>query len=244
MSSLLVRRHGKTVVPVNFRDHLGQFEENPDCDDEGNCLDPCIIASVVSIFDPSPGCGPIGVGGPPDEGPPESPDCLAGFAGYQVDFVIAHYTDSVALGKEAGIPSTWILGWSAEESGWGGATSTPIIDRNPNNYFSWTGKGDAPCPEGASTAFGCFTSYSAAATTALFSANNYFKYKRYPRHVGVTAGAILLSEYKSGSSAAKAFDALSATGYAKDPKYGAKVSNTVSTVTLIQNCLGALGRLP
>lgn len=234
--------------PVNHRDRSGLMRDDDGyCPAEfGTCTDDPgpgpDYGCYVSDWDPTPRPACESTTSKPDPAPPQQ-DCRSDYAGYQVTFVMSHYVDSVTLGTQAGIPSTWVLGWSAEESGWGGVTANAAIMRHPNNYFSWHGTGDVSCPPGVSTILGCFSSYYAAGRTALFSMNNYFNYKGYPQHQGVTAGMILLDQYGSGANPAQAFQALRNAGYAADQRYGARVAADVLTVRSIEDCLTSLGKL-
>jgi len=186
------------------------------------------------------GSGPVGSGNDDEDQKPQS-NCLSNFSTAQVNFVTAHYADSVSLGSQAGIPSTWVLGWSAQESGWG---VQGAILRNPNNFFSWHGKGDARCPKGAIKVEGCFTSYYAAGSTALFSINNYFHYHGLPVHAGVSAGSILLNQYQSGASASQAFQTLANSGYVTNAGYGVSVSTDIGVSQQVEDCLSSLSMLP
>jgi hypothetical protein len=180
-----------------------------------------------------------------DDSSDEEPatNCLSVFPGYEVSFVTAHYNDSVTLGNKAGLPSTWILGWSAQESGWGGATSKDaLINKNPNNYFSWHGQGNVKCPPGANKNAGCFSSYLAAGNTALFSTQNYFDYGGKKPHTGTTAASILASMLSKGPTAA--FDALQRAGYTPSKGYGKSVASDIGIVQNIEDCLSSQNGLP
>ena len=88
---------------------------------------------------PSPECA----GYQPIALPPE-PDCTSSYTTAQLAFVTATYRASGALEGGTGVRSDWILGWAAEESGWGVTGITPT----QGNYFGWHGSGDILCPNG------------------------------------------------------------------------------------------------
>ena len=176
-----------------------------------------------------------------DEGADEEedpPSCLAGFASFMVSFVTTNYAASVTLATEAGIPQDWILAWSADESSFG----TSSIAKKSGNYFGWHGPGNIKCPTGTNTKTGCFSSFLASGTTALFSEHTWFNYNGNPHS---SAGQILLNQYQNNASAATAFQALSKAGYNSNPNYGAQVAGSyfLGNVDGIENCLSSLGQL-
>jgi RHS repeat-associated protein len=184
---------------------------------------------------------PIAIGGGGGGGggsPPPKPkhDCLDDLPAFEVGFVTSHYADSVELGTQAGIPQDWVLGWSAEESYWG----TEGVVTGSNNYFGWHGRGDVPCPPGANKITGCFSSFYASGETALFSKQNWFRYKG---KVHVPSADILSDQYKNRASATQAFQTLSNAGYNSDSSYGSKVANDVAEVDRVERCLRSKGML-
>jgi hypothetical protein len=68
--------------------------------------------------------------------------------------------------------SEWILGWAALEIGFNHDTASKVN----TNFFSWAGKGNAVCPNGADPKLGCFASpgFFNSGSSALFSTANYF----------------------------------------------------------------------
>jgi hypothetical protein len=171
-----------------------------------------------------------------DEDP--APDCLSSFSAKDVSFVTTNYASAVSLQNSSGVPQDWILGWSANESNWG---VSPIATKS-GNYFGWHGGGNIPCPNGTNKAVGCFSSYLASGTTALFSIKNWFHYNG---KVHVSSASILTSQISNGAGAAQAFQALADAGYDGNPNYGATIAgpNWLGTVDGIEDCLKSLGKL-
>ena len=172
---------------------------------------------------------------------PEDQDCEKQLSPYEVDFVKQHYDDSVSLGSLANIPDTWVLGWAAEESDYGGHSKTAAIRRNPNNYFSWHGAGDAKCPPGANHSLGCFSSFYSAGAITLFSTFDNFHYGDLTAHV--QTAFILADQFGNGALPAQAFSALEQAGYNSDSNYGNKVSDHIDVVASIEKCLKSKGEL-
>ena len=151
-----------------------------------------------------------------------------------VNFVTAPYADAVTLGKQSGVAQDWILAWSADESGYGVSS----IAKKSGNYFGWHGPGDIKCPRGTNKIAGCFSSYYASGSTALFSTKNWFHYNgKY--HV---SAASILIQY---TNAAQAFQALSNAGYNNNPNYGSEVAGSyfLGNIDGIENYLRSLGKL-
>ncbi len=172
-------------------------------------------------------------------------DCTNGLRPEWVDFVEAHYSDAVRLSNGSGVPVEWILGWAAEESGYGQGR----FARLQNNYFSWRGNGDIVCPESAQgNPFGCYSSFLASGIDALFSRENYLRYltcniPAVNQRGCVTVAEILKDQIFKGASVQGAFQAVRDAGYASNPNYGASVRRKVNDVTLTINCLKSQGRL-
>jgi len=177
---------------------------------------------------------PVPVTSGPTSAP--TPDCLTGFATFMVNFVLAHYTDSVALGSQAGIPQDWILAWAADESGYGQST----IAKN-GNYFGWHGSGNVRCP-GITGCFNGTDPFLASGNTALFSTKQWF---RYNGKVHVTAATILSDQYSNGATAAGAFSALQQAGYNGNVNYGSDIQGQyfLGNIDGIENCLRSKGQL-
>jgi hypothetical protein len=155
-----------------------------------------------------------------------------------VKFVVAHYTDSVTLGKQAGIPQDWVLAWSADEGGYG---QSQIASNG--NFFGWHGAGNSHknCPG----VTGCFTGpdpFLASGTTALFSTRNWF---HYDGQWHVTAASILADQYNNGATAAGAFSALQQAGYNNNLNYGTDTQSQyfLGNIDGIENCLRSKGKI-
>ena len=196
----------------------------------------CYGSGLDFLGMPDPGC-PVGGSddGGDDGGDSDAePDCTSGYAGFMINFVTAHYADAVALSGKSGVAQDWLLAWSADESSYG----TSSIAKKSGNCFGWHGKGDITCPSGTNKITGCFSSYYASGSTALFSTKNWFHYNgQY--HV---SAASILTQY---TNAAKAFQALSNAGYNSNPNYGSQVAGDyfLGNVDGIENCLRSLGKL-
>jgi len=171
----------------------------------------------------------------------QSDDCERSFQRSHVRFVEAHYADSKRLGTAAALPDTWILGWSAEESGWGSGRTA----QQNTNYFSWAGPGNVRCDarSNPNRNFGCFTSYLDSGIAALFSYDNFFKYQGCTTHGCTNSAYILWHEFQGGASAVQAFQSLADAGYITESNYGIKVGTSINEVGAIEDCLRSKGRL-
>jgi hypothetical protein len=199
----------------------------------------CYGSELDFLGQPDPGC-PAGNGGGGNDAP--EPDCASAYTAAQLNFVTADYGASAQLASSTGVPSDWILGWGAQESGWGVTGITPT----QGNYYGWHGAGNIKCPNGMNLQnnAGCFSSFYQSASTALTSTNNWFHYtfpgqKTASWHV--SSASILASQIKSGASAGQAFQALANSGYKNDSSYGTTVAGLIITVDAIENCLRSKG---
>jgi RHS repeat-associated protein len=246
--------------PINFVDPHGLYESSADGGlppdfGVGTTLSSICLAQVQSEYQaylaemglmeaPSPfggsgygaaqnACMQL-VGYAPAPPPPPPPDCQDGLPRSEITFVENNYTAANSLGNLADIPGLWILGWASFESGWGLNTAA----RFNNNYFSWRGRGNTPCPRKAQRGFGCFTEpgFFNSGAVALFSTNNYFQYNQ---QIGVAAATILSDQYDSGASAAQAFGVLAQAGYdrADGATYGGRVATRIGEVLRVEICL-------
>jgi RHS repeat-associated protein len=217
---------------------------------------------IVSVRTPFPFCwggteddpvftcfgdGGGGTGGdqPTQPAKPSSPCNPTGNAAIQqrIQFITSNYAAANEISSGTGslfavaIPTDWILGWSALESGWGSTAYTS--GQSPQftgQYFGWGGKGNMQCPPGAGN-FGCFSSFGVAADVALFSTYNYFQ---YGGQTGIPESEVLESALAEGLSATTAFNNVADTGYVQPNQranYGAGVNTRIGQVDALIDCM-------
>ena len=190
-----------------------------------------------------PGFGGLGGGGGAGGVNSQFPDCNpSGNPKEEADlsFVRANYKWAALLGALYGIPTDWILGWSASESGYG---TSPIAQKNGNFFNESLPSGSAtggwtnavPCGAGTSAGWACFPDFAASAVGALNS-----KY-----------ASMLSSAYASNPSVNPATLFQQVADYGYDPKgsptnpgYGNRVQQTIQGVDTRVDCLSLWGYLP
>ncbi len=207
--------------PVNRFDRSGTEDwcTDEECDDDPCDEDPTII-----------GCTESGGGGgaPPKKNKkpkPSKPTCNNDSP--QSQFVAANYSAASSLSAEFNVPTDWILGWAASETGYG--SSGPAL--NNGNYYNQTTNnwsGAITCGGGTVSGYACFASFLASATSVLES-----KY-----------GAAIQADLAANPtmSAASIFQQIANLGF--DPKgsttnagYGGRVSNVIQGVDDRIKCL-------
>ena len=132
------------------------------------------------------------------------------YTGEQASFISANLPYAIAASGQTGLPVDYILGQSANETGWG----TSNIAQTLNNFFGITNGG---VQNG-------YASYSSPA--ASFSAFGNLINSQYD------------TSAMSGASAYDIASGLQSQGYAQDPNYAAKVSGTTSIVDQVLQSMG------
>ena len=104
--------------PVNFFDRRGLIAQAPSAEDCIANPEYCEAWDWNSAYGCNPGMYLVAqpgceTGGGGDSGEDPTPDCLSGYAGFMVNFVVAHYADAVALSGKSGVAQDWVLSWSA-----------------------------------------------------------------------------------------------------------------------------------
>ncbi len=146
----------------------------------------------------------------------------------RLEFIVNNYGDAAEAGKNNGVPTDWVLGWSWWESGQGtnGASAQ-------GNYFSeskpWAGS--IPCGAGTIDRWACFTGFADSANAALGS-----KY-------GDLIRSMLNADPKVSST--DVFEAVAEAGYDREdgPGYGARITQGIRSVDSRVDCLKKYGYL-
>jgi hypothetical protein len=160
------------------------------------------------------------------------PECNASFnklTENHLQFLIDHYDEAKKVADANNIPVSWILGWSALESGsyqapygtlWGTVKQAGWQD---NSFFGQTGKGwdgQVSCPVPVTNSVGqtyaCFGSFADSASAAITSFNGLY-------------GSALKFAAAAGASANAAFYEVAALGYYGNPEaYGKTIQGIIS----------------
>ena len=148
--------------PINYRDPKGLFVEPPD---PGPEPDP---------QQPSPRPQPLPKDPPNANSPfPECNKSGSPTEDKNLEFIADNYDDAAAIGKKYGVPTDWVLGWAAEESGYGHVDPQASIQNNfyneslPKNGVTGGWAGAVPCPANAVAGWACFNSFYDSANAAL-----------------------------------------------------------------------------
>ncbi len=195
------------------------------------------------------GDGGGGTGGTLPTQPPRPttpyPECNpGGTKTAQLDFVVANDTAATVVAAQYGVPTSWVLGWGAYESGSG----TNALAENNSNYFSesvpkggvtggWAGA--IPCGAGAtgaatamSAGWACFSDFQDSANAAFAS---------------TTYGSLIESMLAQNPnvSASAVFQAVALAGYDKKDgqagTYGPDVSKMIGDMAADVLCLQSYG---
>jgi hypothetical protein len=167
-----------------------------------------------------------------------------------LSFVADNYGNAVAAGGGLGISSSWLLGWSAEESGWGQSA----IARQNGNYFnmsapSGTGgwQGAVACPAGAVAGWACFNSFAGSLNAALQTTHATWN---YPGIANPSAAQVISAvlQVNPSASASEVFQAVANAGFdpvgtSTNAGYGNRVQGRAADVQRRIDCLQDNGYL-
>jgi RHS repeat-associated protein len=156
--------------PVNFKDPRGMDTE----------------AAEGEEGPPDPGWAPLLPGpqnpGKSSDNPKYSyPECDKGSTteDKNLDFIVNHYDDASAIAAKYSVPADWVLGWAAEESGYG---YKPPQAELQNNFYNETlpprgvtggWAGAVACVGKTSPGYACFDSFSNSANAAFNKVGSY-----------------------------------------------------------------------
>jgi len=228
--------------PINYHDPYGREACPPD--------DPCQPPSTF----PGPGGSP-GLGTPdPPFGNPEPVDPLPPICNTKLGnnkstlaFVSDNYNAALCLAAESGVSVSWLLGWAAEESGYGGS---PQAGANQNHVNESLPKGSVTggwvnavaCPAGSASGWACFNSFYDSFYAALYTQHQSWS---YPGQTNPSVLSIISAVLSANPNATESqvFQAVAGAGF--DAKgsptnagYGDRVQNVTAGVIKRLKCLG------
>ena len=149
-----------------------------------------------------------------------------------LSFIVQNYAAANQLSTTYGVPADWILGWAAQESGYGHGDSQAQLQDNFYNEIlppggvtgGWAGA--VPCPAKAAPGWACFDSFYGSANGALNK---------------VSAFMSVFMQSNPGASMAQVFQAMNNkftfdTG-SDAAQYGQEIQNTTQGGLGLKNSL-------
>jgi hypothetical protein len=146
-----------------------------------------------------------------------------------------------------------LLGWAAEESGYGSSTQA----RKNGNYVNeslpagsvtggWVNA--AACPAGAASGWACFNGFSESVYSALYTEHGTWSYPGQTNPSGLSVMSAVLAA-NPNATVSQVFQAVADAGF--DPKgtstnagYGGRVESVTKGVLRRVDCLQKYGYLP